>query len=144
MGFTNFTVGIIITAVFAFAIINFAFLTSINNNANQTILDDPSFSGINDTLYNSLGGIQESAQTQREVFEQQEAQGGSSDEGFSLTAIVGIGKTFISTAIGSFNIILTIFFDVFGIPPVVLNVVLGAIIITVLILIWSVIKQGRT
>lgn len=144
MGFTNFTIGIVITAVFALALINFAVITPINNNAQDNILNDPSLAGINDTLYNSLSGIQDTAQTQREVFEQQEAQGGSSDEGFSLTAIVGTGKTFMSTAVLSFNIIFTIIADVFWVPLLVINVLLGAVIITALNLIWSLIKQGRT
>lgn len=144
MGFTNFTIGIVIASVFALALINFAVLTSVNNNAQNNILSDPSLAGINDTLANSLSGIQSTAQTQREVFEQQEAQGGSSDEGFSLTAIVGTGKTFISTAVLSFNILFTLIADVFGVPPLIINVLLGAVIITALILIWSVIKQGRT
>lgn len=142
MGFKDIIVGLVIIGLFAFSIINFAFQLQVNNDVNQTILDDPSLAGLNTTLRNNLGNIESTAQTQREVFEQQEAQGGTADEGFSLTSIVGIVKTFFSTAIGSYNIILTLISNVFGIPPIVLNLLLGIIIIIGLIFIWRLIKVG--
>jgi len=143
MGFKDIIIGVVIIGVFLLAMINFAVFVSINNGGGS-ILNDPALSNVNNSLYSELNDIQQTAQTQREVFEQQEAQGGSSDEGFSLTAIVGISKTFLSVAVSSINLIFTVFTDVLGIPPIVLNVILGAIILTTLILIWSVIKAGRT
>lgn len=141
MGFKEIVLGIVIVGLFALSLITFGGQVAINNNASQNILDDPAISGFNETLRGHLQGIESSAQNQREVFENQEAQGGA-DEGFSLTSIVSISKTFIGTAISTFNLIFGVVADVLGIPPIVFNVILGGIIIVILIFTWRLIKAG--
>ena len=144
MGFKEIIVGIVIIALFSLSLITFGTQLAINNNATNNILNDPSLSQLNKTLSDELKTIKSTSQTEREVFEQQEAQGGSQDEGFSLTSIVAIVKTFFSTAISSFNLIFIVLSDIFGIPALVFDILLGIIIIIILILIWRLIKVGGT
>lgn len=144
MGFKELIVGIVLVGLFALCLITFTYRSQIDNNVEHTIMEDPSIQGLNDSLNDYLGEIESTAQTQREVFEQQEAQGGSTDEGFSLTSIVGIVKSFLSTAILLFNFIFVILFYILGIPITILNVLLGDLIIVALILLWRLIKAGGT
>lgn len=144
MGLKEIFIGVIIVTIFALSILTFGSNLLINNNAEQNLIDDPALSGLNESLSEYLGGIQDTAQTQREATESQEAQGGSADEGFGLTAIVGALFTFFGTAISSLNLLFVVISDVIGIPPLILNVILGLFIIALIIYIWRTIKVGGT
>lgn len=143
MGFKELTIGLIMISLFSFSLINFVIMTQQDNEVTDKVINDPALNGINDTLYDSFYNLQDTAQGQREVFEGQEAVG-STDEGFSLTAIVGNVKTFFSTAMLSVNVVFSLIQRSLGIPSIVLNLLLGIIIIVTLLLIWRVIKGGGT
>lgn len=144
MGLKDFIIGSVIVVLFSLSLLTFAGKLAVNNNAQDNILNDPSLSNFNESLGTYLGDIEDDAQTQREAIEGQEAQGGSADEGFGLTAIVGAVFTFFSTIVGGMNLLLSLLFNVVGIPDLVLNLILGLVIIAVIIYAWRTIKVGGT
>lgn len=144
MGLKEIFIGVLIVILFSLSMLTFGANLLINNNAEENILDDPSLQGFNESLEEYLGGIEDTAQTQREAVEGQEAQGGSTDEGFGLTSIVGAVFTFMSTTISGLNLLFQLFFNVIGIPPIVLNLLLGLAIVVGIIYLWRTIKVGGT
>lgn len=143
MGFKDNIIGIVLVGLFALSILIFATGTAVNNGSDLFLGNQPSVSKLNSTLQTQLEGFEETVQSQREGFENSPPQS-SGDEGFGLTSIVSNIKSFTSLAFGTFNIIMGAFSDILGIPKVVLNIILGALVITLLLLGWSVIKAGRT
>lgn len=142
MGLKEVFIGVIIVLLFSLSAITFGSKLLIDNNAQNNILDDPSLSGFNDSLGDYLGDIEQNSQTQREAIEGQEAQGGSTDEGFGLTSIVGAVFTFFSTSVNGLNLIFSLILLL--VPPMVLNVLLGLFIMVVVILAWRTFKVGGT
>jgi hypothetical protein len=143
MGFKEKIGGIIFVGLFAFCLVAFSVSLSIQNNANNSVLNDPSLTDFNDTIFGNLDTVEGVAQEQREVFEGQAAVGGQG-EGFGLTSIISNVKTFFSLAIGTINLLFSTLKDTLGIPSIVLNVVFGVISISLLLLGWRVIKAGGT
>lgn len=144
MGLKEVLIGVVLVGLFSFAMITFGGQTYINNASNTSILDDPALKGFNTTIRNNLGNIESQAQTEREKVERQEAIGGTSDSGFSLTSIVSVVTSFWGTAIGTTNLIFTALSNILGIPKIVFNIIMGSLIIVVLLLGWKVIRSGGT
>lgn len=142
MTFTQKIIGAVLVSLFAFALINFAYFSQIDNGASSNILDDPTFSGLNKTLSDNLKNVRGTTTTQSGNLDSQTATAGQ-DEGFSLTSIVSTVTSFKSMLFSSYNIITTALGTVFGIPSIVLNVIGGLLLATILILLWGVIKAGR-
>lgn len=142
MGLKDIIIGVLLVGIFALAMITFAYQTQIDNNADNNILNEPSFKGLNNTLSDNLQIVRSDAQEQRENFETQEATGG--DEGFSLTSVVSVVKKFTSMMFGTFNIITGVLSDVLGIPSIVINLIGGILIVLMVLLSWRVIKAGGT
>ncbi len=143
-GFKEVTVGIVMVALFSFSLLTFGFQIAVDNNSTDNIFDDPVLSGVNDTLREKLGEVRSTTQEQRSNLESQEAQEGSQDEGFGLTAIVGAVFSFFGLGISMFNVIFAIIADAIGIPSIVLNVLVGVIILVLVLFAWRVWKVGGT
>ena len=143
MGFLDKVSGAILVVVYVFALLMFGYTAQLDNNVNNTILDDEHFAGINDTLSSTLGDVRGDAQAQRNVTESQEPLI-SFDQGFGLLTIPKNIAKFTSMMFSSFNLVTGLLEDVFGIPSLVFNVIGGLLIVVVLILGWRVIKVGGT
>lgn len=140
--FKETVIGVVLVGVFALALLTFVYQAQVENNVADNIMNEPSLSGLNDTLTSNLEGVRGEAQDQREGFESDEAFIG--DEGFGLTSIIGVTKKFTSLMFGTFNIVTGGIANILGIPAIVINVIVGALIITILLLGWRVIKAGGT
>jgi hypothetical protein len=142
MGFKDIAIGSIMTLVFAMAILTFGTKLAVDNNSNINILDDPSLRALNNSAFGSLSEVQGTIQTQRENFETEKAQKDSQSDNFGLTAIIGNLKTFFSIGISGFNAIFIAISVLLGIPPIILNILSGVIILILILLSWRVIKVG--
>ena len=134
--------GIIITfllvGLFAFALINFSTQFSYDNNLNQSILNAPSFSSLNDDLEESLSSSQTVAETQREGFETETQ---SEQSGFlSLGSIRDAGKAFTGTTVVMLNILTGGFLSELGIPTVIFTILGSILLISLVFLGWRLIK----
>ena len=142
MGFLDKITGTILVAVFVLALVMFGYSAQIENNINDTILNDPHFSGINDTFASVLDDVGGEANTQRDNFEGETPVQGTND-GFGLTTIPKNIAKFTSMMFASFKLVTNVLEDVFGIPSVVFNVIAGLLTIIIIVLGWGVIKGAK-
>lgn len=143
MTLTDKVIGAVLVGVFVLSLLMFGYGAQLDNNVNDTILDDPHFSGVNESFASILGDVRGDAQTQRDNFEAQSPQI-SGDEGFGLLTIPRNVAKFTSIMFSSFGLVTNLLEDVFGVPSVVFNVLGGLLVIVILLLGWKVIKAGGT
>ena len=143
MAFKDFAVGVVLAGLFTIALLTFGVGFAGENNANQSIADERLIAPFNDSLQANLEGIKGITEGQREAFESQEAQGGQ-DQGFGLTSIVGIIFTFTSMMFTTFGIIINTVSSAIGLSPLVVDIIIGAMILTIVLLGWKVIKTGQS
>ena len=143
MTLTDKVVGSILVSMFVLTLLMFEYYAQLDNDINDTILDDPHFLGVNDTFAEALGDIRGDAEQQRENFEGQTPQAGG-DEGFGLLTIPRNIAKFTSLMFSSFSLVTNLLEDVFGVPSLVFNVLGGLLVIVIILLGWRVIKAGGT
>lgn len=143
MGFLDKIIGSVLVGVFVLSLLMFGYTAQLDNNVNDTILDDQHLSGVNDSFNEILGDVRQEAQTQRNVTESQEPLI-SFDQGFGLLTIPKNVAKFTSLMFSSFNLVTGLLENVFGVPAIVFNVLGGLLIIVIIILGWRVIKVGGT
>ena len=142
MAFKDLIIGVVLTGLFAIALITFGIQIASDNNAVNSLANESIIASFNASLQDNLRSIRQDTQTERESLEGQEAQGG--DEGFSLTTIPSILLNFITLMFKTFKLILDMLSQVIGVPPIVSGVLIGSLTITAMILFWRVVKAGGT
>lgn len=143
MGFLDKISGGILVGLFVFVFLMFGYSSQIDNNVNDTILDDEHFKGINDTFFGNLSSIQGDAKEQRSNFEGQTPLLGS-DSGFGLLTVPRNIAKFTSMMFSSIGLVTQLLEDVIGVPAIVFNILSGLLVIIILVLGWKVIKGGGT
>lgn len=131
----------ILTAVFFFAIVNFGVTLTNNNNVNNTLLDNSVFNETFNSLENNLSNVQDTAQGQRENFEEETPIIGT--DAFLFTSIIGAAKTFGSMMIKMYDLTFGLLGQVLGISPIIIGVFTGMLLILLIFLTWRFIKTGR-
>lgn len=141
--FTAILIGLLLIGLFSFSLIQFGGQFADENDANQSILDDPRISAAFGNLNTTLKTIETNASKQREGFESEDPK-----EGFGsllFFSIVGAGKTFASLFVGIFNLLLTyIFQTLFGSTfSLILSAIIGVFLIIIVFYLWRVYKAGE-
>lgn len=139
-GFRNMMIAFLITGLFFVALASFSINFANENNANMTLLDDAelsrTFTNINETIDDASVDVQ----TQRNATEQSPTSEGS--DNLIIPAVWSSIKIFggMITSLG--NDLLAALYA-FGIPGVVLGIILAIIGVSLILWGWSVIRSGR-
>ena len=139
-GFKGLIISFILVGLFAFAMINFGVQLSLENDSNQSILENSAINRSYHRLESNLTELRDEAQTQKEGFEGEDPklEGGS----LLFKSIVGAGKTFSSTITSVWIIISDVAYNVFGINEIILGVLASILLVTIIFLAWRAYKAG--
>ena len=134
--FTNFMmVGMVILSMFAFVIF-FQEDNNIDNSLDENALMNDTFN----SLRSNLGGLRESSQAQKTLFESENPTSGFGT--ILLFSIVSAGKVFNGMIIGIFNILIKLPVIVLGLDPAIVSALSAILILTIIIGLWIVYKLG--
>lgn len=143
MGFKDILIGIVLTGLFAIAIISFGGqLGTDNPHSGQNIKDNPFISNFSSSLEKNLSVVKDKTQSQRESFETQDRQAGAED--FGLSSVPSIIFSFWGIGLSTFTLLINSLSQVLPVSALVINIIFAAIIITLALLGWRVIKAGGT
>ncbi len=138
--FVKIFISFAILSLVGLSIIGFAGKMGLDNNANQTILDN---SFINKTFIQLGGNITsagDTANAQREAVEREQVE--IPEGSFLLVSVVGTAKKFGDIMVGNFNLIFLLIFTFLGFAASVL-IVLGTIYVAKIIFAgWKTFKTG--
>ena len=143
MSFKSLFIGFVLISLFAVAMINFSVNLSSDNNSNNSIVNEPTgtIRTINKSLSTNLSSFQTISQGQRSNFE--------SDlpilnvGTLIIFAIISSGKIFTGMITGLFSIMLFPLATLIGIPPIFLGAFISIFLVTVILLMWRVLKGGQ-
>lgn len=140
-GFRTLMISIILIGLFFLALVNFGYTFAINNNSNWTIRNEATLNSSFIDIQSNLQDVQENATAQKNNTESETPQ--VSGGFFLLTSLVGAVKVFTGMTIGMVNAFVALAYQYLGIPPIVLSVLLGILIITMIFYGWRVLKAGE-
>ncbi len=142
MSFQKIFIAFTLTGLFALAMISFGVQIASENDSDNSILDDPSISKVNASLFRNLTTYQSMSQGQRENFESE-----IPTTGFGTLIIFGVmsaGKVFTGMVMGVFSSLLAIFSsERIGIDPVVLGILTSLLIFGTIFALWRLYKAGE-
>ena len=144
MGLKETTVGVALVGIILVAMITFTYEYQLTNGSGQTIMDEPGFSSFDANLTSGLTNFRGEIDNTTSDFYSAEPVVGGGDDGFGLTNIFGVVKNFVSLTFSTINVIGALLSQVLGINLIVLNVLGGAMILTLALLVWRVVKAGGT
>ena len=141
MEFKDLIITALLVGLFIFAVISFGVQLSKNNNANMSILNNPSINKSFVSITSELEEAEDTAESGRvglwsgiPILE---------EVGIVLDSIVSVGQVFSGMVIGVFGITFELITTTLGIPPIVLGVITAIILISIVLLAWSVFKAGK-
>jgi len=140
-GFKGLIITTLLIGLVIFAMLSWALTFQLSNNADETLLDNPSINKTYSNLYTHLDSAQGTSESQRTGFEQEVPTVGT--DSFLFSSIIGAVKTFTSTIANIFSVTFVYIGSVLGIHPVVIGVFVAIIIITAILLAWRVAKIGE-
>lgn len=129
---------IILSALFVLAMMSFAGIVQVDNDANQTIFDNELINRSYSDLYGNLSDSRTDSQSAMEVF------GGITPTenigDLDVTAVNSPTKVFKSMIVGTYNILIRLPMKVLGVSPIVASVISSIIILLIIIGIWAIWK----
>lgn len=141
MGLKDIVVGVIMTGLFMLALLTYTVSLTTENDASQSIENEPFFSNFNNSLTGNLTNVREDAEKERSSTQATEAIKG--DENFGLTSIPSMVFNFISMMFKTYQVLSNGITEVIGFPPIVVNVITGVFVVVLALLSWAVFKVGR-
>ena len=132
--------------VFGFVLVSLfsvLLLTSVSDSGSRYDKDTTQITGqLEFAKFNeSINEVQGTSQNLRERFEKQSIW--SSVAGVVVSGVFGITKTLTSMILAPFVIIANVMENVFFIPPIVTNVVMGLLGLSIIFGIWALIRVGQ-
>lgn len=139
------SIGFILAALFVLSLIIFGYQIQTINGINQTLVSDPAspLGELNETLTENLGGTYGSTTAVGESFDGQTQTIGEGDETLGI-GIFSQLRSLKNIVFGSWNVFAVGIRNIFGIPPLVTNIIGGMLVVIMLLLGWRVIKAGGT
>jgi hypothetical protein len=140
MEFRNLIVSFLLVGLVAVAMIAFAFKLQEQNNINS-LATSPTIGATYGNLSNALGGGSADAQDQKESFDSDPTS--QSFGGIIFTTIISAGRTFGDSVLLIYNIIAGGIGSTLGISSNVLAVFSTILIVSLILLAWSLYRLGR-
>lgn len=139
--FRNTFIMFALIGLFAFAMISFIVTFQRDNGVSTTILSNEIINRTYSGLESNLSSFRDVAQGQRENFEAEVPERGFGS--LIIFSIVSVGQKFTSLLVGVYNILIVLPAATLGVPKVVISVITSILIISLIILAWSVYRMGR-
>ena len=126
--------------VFVFAAISFVVTTQRDNGVTNTILENDVINRTYSNLETDLGGLGSNSSTQKDSFESEIPERGFGS--LIIFAIVGVGHKFTGMIVGIYNILIVLPASLLGIPSVVISAMTAILLLSMILLLWRVIRVG--
>lgn len=140
VGFRESIISMILVAVFAFTIIGFGAQFAIDNETNKSILNDPIINKSYGDIQTQLDSSSDSVETQKDSWYNDVPVIGAIN--LIWKSLTGILRVFFSTFTNLYNVIVTLISTTLGIPAIVLNAINVIITISILLLLWRLVRSG--
>ncbi len=127
--------------LFVYASISFIVVTQRANNVDLTILENEAINRTFTRLETNLSEFRTQTQGQKETFESEIPERGFGS--LLIFSIVSIGQKFTGMIVGVYNIFIVLPSAVLGIPKIVMSVLSAILLVTLVLLVWSVYRTGR-
>ena len=127
----DFVIYALISALFIMAMLNFNYGISIDNGANNTVLDHPTFSALNGTI---SGDIDEAVRESGVQVNNTENSQISIGDSLIVDANFGTWRSFKNLIVGIFSGFVSFSEDVLGIPAIALTLTLAIVSVLLLFL----------
>lgn len=135
--FKKLVFGFVLTSLFAVLLLTAVTDTGYLYDKNTTeITGSLNFAGFNDSVNN----VQGTSENLRERFEKQSIW--STVAGVVVTGIFDIAKTMFAMILVPFVLIANVMENIFHIPSIVINVVMGLLVLSIIFAVWALVKQG--
>ena len=138
--FRNTFITFALIGIFAFASMSFIVTTQLDNNVNNTILENEVINKTFTDFETDLSDFSSKTQTQKESFESEIPERGFGS--LIVFAIVGVGQRFTGMITGVYNIFIVLPASILGISPVVISVITAILVVSLILLIWRVYRSG--
>ena len=132
--FKNIFIGLVLTTLFSFLIINFTIGLADNYGINDVELTEGAIGSSEYTTY--LTAFQNDSDDLRESF------GGGTENVDDVVGIFGILTNFIKMMFTPFNLVAQVAENVLHIPSTFTSVLLGILIFVIILGVWSILRRG--
>jgi len=139
--FRNLIILGLLTGLFIFALVNISISLTNENNVNNTLLENEAINKSFGYLQSNLSDSQSKSETSKTGFEVENPTVGT--DSFLFSSIISAGKVFTGMWRGVYDITFSLFTETLGINPVVMGVITSILLITIILLAWSLYKSGR-
>lgn len=144
VGLKEIFIGIILVSVFTFSMLAFGSQLSIDNNS-TSVLDDPTLKSVNESIRGTLDKVNTRSESASEILtDSSNRLEGDKQSPLDLLTIIPTTLGFIGDAMVSVTVLIGIIGNIIGIPPILMNVLIGGLLLVVLLLAWRVWKVGGT
>lgn len=126
--------------IFVFASISFIVTTQLDNDVENTILEDDIINKTYIKLETNLSDFESTTQTQKESFEEEIPERGFGS--LIVFSIISVGQKFTGLIALVYNVIIVLPASIIGIPKVVISVLSSILIVSLVLLIWRVYRVG--
>ena len=134
--FINFT----LAGLLVLGILFFALTLQQDNNADVLLTNNTILNQAFGELQTDLGGMRDTAQTQKEAFETESPTAGFGS--LILFSIVSSGKVFTGMTFGIFNVLIKLPMVLFGVDPIISSVLSTILIVAFILGLWVLYKLG--
>ena len=126
--------------VFVFAGISFIVQTQVDNDVENTILENEVINKTFTDFETDLGNFGPNTTEQKGSFDSEIPERGFGS--LIIFAIIGVGQRFTGMVIGVYNIFIVLPASILGLPPVVISVLGSILTVSLILLAWRVYRAG--
>ncbi len=140
VGFRESIISIVLVGLFIFAFISFGGQIALDNNANNTVLSNPAVNQSFIDIQSQLQEVQIDTEDQKKAwFEDVPIVG---DINLIWKSLTGIIRVFFDVIVNMYNLIISLISETIGISSVVLNTIAALLSISMLLLLWRLVRSG--
>ncbi len=140
MGLKEMVISFVLVGLFFVAMVNFGANLAIDNNANQSILEDPRINSTFQDTNVQLFAAYDTANESRVTFERDEIKADS--DNLIITSIKGVGTAVGGTLSAMANLMFGTLGDVLNVPPVALATIMAILGISIVFASWRAYRAG--
>ncbi len=126
--------------VFVFAGISFIVQAQLDNDIENTILENEVINKTYSNLEVDLGGFGANTTAQKGTFDTEIPERGFGS--LIIFGIVGIGQKFTGMVVGVYNIFIVLPASILGVPSIVISVMTSILVVSLVLLAWRVYRAG--
>lgn len=141
MELRNLIIGGLLVGLFVFSMVNFSIYMTADNEVNNTLMEYEAFNQSFGEFQTELSNSQAEAEAQKQVQSEDNPTGNIQE--LPLTTTPKITDAFYGMWRNMYNLTFGLIQRVLGIPPVVMKIFTSILLISVILLIWGLIKAGR-